>query len=268
MRALATRGVELAWEEQGKGAPVVLVHETATASAAWLPVAERVAEGARSIRYDRRGWGSSTAPDGYRRTTIEEQSEDAAALTEALAPSRPAIVCGAGIGAVIALDLLLRRPELIAGAVLVEPPLLALLPQATEVLSRDLASLESEADRGRDALVDLYLSGGLGALGAGVIRLPHGLTAPGRARPASVIAELGAVTGWSMPLPRLAEADRPSRVVVAPDTPPLLLAAAEALDERLPGSRAARVEGPGPPHIADPAGVAALALNLAGDGAG
>ena len=43
MRALATRGVELAWEEQGEGAPVVLVHETATTSAAWLPVAERVA---------------------------------------------------------------------------------------------------------------------------------------------------------------------------------------------------------------------------------
>ena len=75
-------------------------------------------------------------PTGYRRTTVEEQSEDAAALIESAAEA-PAVVCGAGLGAVIALDLLLRRPELVSGAVLIEPPLLALVPAATEALSED-----------------------------------------------------------------------------------------------------------------------------------
>ena len=70
-----------------------------------------LSEGARAISYDRRGWGGSSAPDGYRRTTVEEQSEDAAALIESAAEA-PAVVCGAGLGAVIALDLLLRRPDL------------------------------------------------------------------------------------------------------------------------------------------------------------
>src|SRR5687768_11605835 len=108
MPTLSARGVELSWSERGEGDPVLLVHETATGAAAWDPLAGALARGARAISYDRRGWGRSTAPDGYRRTTIEEQSEDAAVLIEA-AGAPPATVAGAGIGAVIALDLLLRR---------------------------------------------------------------------------------------------------------------------------------------------------------------
>ena len=50
----------------------------------------------------------------------------------------------------IALDLLLRRPELVAGTLLIEPPLLQLLPAATEALSEDRRRLEIAAgDRTR-----------------------------------------------------------------------------------------------------------------------
>src|SRR5438874_190025 len=143
MPALEARGVELAWKEQGEGAPIVLIHETAATGAAWDPVANAIAEEARAISYDRRGWGNSTAPDGYERTTIEEQSEDAAVLVEKI--GAPAVLSGAGAGAVIALDLLLRRPDLVAGAVLVEPLLLQLLPIATEALSEDRRQLEGAA---------------------------------------------------------------------------------------------------------------------------
>jgi pimeloyl-ACP methyl ester carboxylesterase len=109
MRALEARGVELAWSERGQGPPVLLVHETATSGAVWGPLAEALEGEFRAISYDRRGWGASTAPDTYRRTTVEEQSEDAAALL-ASAADGPAVVCGAGLGAVVALDLLLRDP--------------------------------------------------------------------------------------------------------------------------------------------------------------
>ena len=259
----SARGIELAYSVLGEGASVLLIHETATSSRAWEPVAHAVADGARAIRYDRRGWSDAATPDGYRRTTIAEQSEDAAALLEADAGG-PAVAAGAGIGAVIALDLLLRRSELVSGAVLVEPPLLALLPEATEILSSDLSALEAEAGRGRDALADLYLSGGLGALGAGASRLPPELTAPGRERTGSVVAELGAVPSWGMPLAHLRGATGCSRIVVSPESPRLLSAAAEALAVRLAGSELLRVgTGHGPAHVEDPAGVAALAVELA-----
>jgi pimeloyl-ACP methyl ester carboxylesterase len=262
MPRLEARGVEIAWSERGEGVPVLLIHETATSSEVWSPVAEAIGESARAIGYDRRGWGESSAPEDYRRTTVEEQSEDAAALLEAIdAPA--AVLCGAGLGAVIALDLLLRRPELVAGTVLIEPPLLQLLPAATESLSADRRSLEAAAGEGREAIVELCLSGTLGAIAAGAARLPEPLTRPARERPASLIAELGAVPAWATPMPRLAGAERPSAILTAPPTPALLRDAAAALEERLAGATAREVDaGDLPPHLGAPAEVASAALEL------
>ncbi len=265
MPSLELRGVELAWEERGEGSsapPVMLIHETGVDRAIWSGVAGALERGgARAIAYDRRGWGASTEPDGYARTTIEEQSEDAAALLESLGAA-PAVIAGAGLGAVAALDLSLRRPDLVTASVLVEPPLLSLVPEATELLSADRRALESAAGEGRDALVELYLSGGLGALAAGVGRLPAELTTPARERPASLIAEIGSVTQWGMPIPRLATATRPAGVVVSSATPPVLRAAAEAVASRLAGAELREAGDAGPPHLAAPDEVAAICGEL------
>ena len=59
-------GVELAYEETGTGPAVVLVHGMADDRAAWpaeIP-------GLRTIAYDRRGYGESSAPEPYDRTTV------------------------------------------------------------------------------------------------------------------------------------------------------------------------------------------------------
>jgi pimeloyl-ACP methyl ester carboxylesterase len=254
--ALAARGIELVWSERGEGPTVLLVHETATSAAVWERLAGPLSESARVVAYDRRGWGRSTAPPGYARTTVHEQSEDAAALIEELGP--PVAVCGAGLGAVIALDLLLGRKALVSGAVLVEPPLLAMLPEATDLLAADRRSLETAAGEGRDALVRLYLSGGLGALAAGAERLPDELTAPARDRPASLVAELGAVPGWEMPVTRFAEAERPSLIVTGASTPALVASAADALAGRLAGTELVDLGGVAePPHLGAPAALAA-----------
>jgi pimeloyl-ACP methyl ester carboxylesterase len=261
---LEARGVELSWSDRGEGDLVLLIHETATGAAAWDAVGKAIAERARAISYDRRGWGDSSSPPGYQRTTIEEQSEDAAVLIESLG-SAPALLCGAGIGAVIALDLSLRRPELVAGSALVEPDVLALLPEATEVLSDDRQALEAAiAERGAQGAVALYLSGRLAALGAGLGRLPTALTAEGRQNPAGVFAELGAAAAWSMPLVRLADSQRPSRILTAPSTPPLLREAARALQGRLGASETVEVAGSRtPPHVGAPDEVASVLLELA-----
>jgi pimeloyl-ACP methyl ester carboxylesterase len=261
MPTLEARGIEIAWSERGEGQAVVLVHETATTGEVWDPVGEALAEQARAITYDRRGWGRSSAPEGYRRTTVEEQSEDAVALIES-AGAVPAVVCGAGVGAMIALDLLLRRPDLVAATLLVEPPVLQLLPIATEALSDDRRRLEAAAVAGEDVL-DLYLSGGLPALGPGVSRLPEELRATARERPESVVAELGIATGWRASLPRLAAAEQPAAIVTAPSTPPLLRDASAALTGRLAGGSASEVDsGLSVPHVGAPDQVAALALEV------
>jgi pimeloyl-ACP methyl ester carboxylesterase len=261
MPTLEARGVEIAWSERGEGAPHLLIHETAASAAVWEPVADAISVRARVISYDRRGWGRSSAPDGYRRTTVEEQSEDAVALIESTEADR-VLACGAGTGAVIALDLLLRRPELVAGTVLIEPPLLQLLPSATEALSDDRRRLETAAATGESA-IDLYLSGGLTALASGVARLPDETRSAARGHPGSVIAELGLVTGWRLPLLSLVRVSRPSAIVTAPSTPPLLRDASSALAGHLAGSTERAVDaGELPPHLGAAPEVAAIAADL------
>jgi pimeloyl-ACP methyl ester carboxylesterase len=261
MPTLEARGVEIAWNERGEGPAVALVHETAANGSVWDAVAEALARRARAITYDRRGWGASSAPEGYRRTTVEEQSEDAAALLEA-ADAAPAVIGGAGVGAIVALDLLLRRPDLVAGTLLVEPPALQMLPVATEALSDDQRRLEMAAGAGED-VIDLYLSGGLPSLGAEVIRLPEGLIAAARERPASVVAEMGIAMGWRAALPSLATAERPSMIVTTPSTPALVRDASAALADRLAGSETREVDsGAASPHVGAPGDIAVLALEL------
>lgn len=261
MQSLEARGVELAWSDHGAGQPVLLVHETAANASVWSALAEALSDRARAIAYDRRGWGASSAPQGYHRTTVEEQSEDAAALLEAL-DAAPAVIAGAGVGAMVALDLLLRRSDLVAGTLLVEPPILQMLPVATEALSEDRRRLEMAATTG-ESVIDLYLSGGLPSLGAEVIRLPDELVSTARDRPASVLAEMGIATGWRAPLPSLAAAERPSMIVTASSTPALVRDASAALAQKLAGSEAREVDsGSASPHVGAPEETAALALQL------
>jgi pimeloyl-ACP methyl ester carboxylesterase len=248
--------------ELGQGEPVLFLHESATTGEVWRPLAELLSPGMRAISYDRRGWGGSPAPDTYTRTTVEEQAEDAASLLDERDVSR-AMLCGAGLGAVAALDLLMRRPRLVAAAVLIEPPLLAFLPDATEGLSSDRAEIEAAVQRGGPAeAVDLYLDGGLPFLGPGAGRIPDELAAAARERPLSLFAELAAVPGWPLRTPELIEAGAPSVIVLAASTPPVLRLAGEALAARLGESRLLRVGGEGLPAIGAASGIAAAVESL------
>ena len=261
MPSLQVRGVEIAWSGRGEGPPVLLIHETAATGAIWDPLSIALSEDRLAISYDRRGWGSSSSPEDYRRTTVEEQSEDAAELIEAVAGDPP-VVGGAGAGAVIALDLLLRRPDLVSAALLIEPPLLQLLPSATEALSDDRSQLEAVAGANED-LIDLYLSGALPALGPGVARLPEPIAQAARERPASVLAELGIATGWRTALPRLARAERPSAIVTSESTSPLLRDSAAALAGLLAGTSSRQVEsGQALPQLGAAAELAAIVREL------
>ena len=253
-----TATVELHHWEAGRGGTVLCVHETATSSEAWRPLADALGERARTVAYDRRGWGRSEAPEPYLRTTIQEQSEDAARLIVERGGGAP-VLCGAGLGAVTVLDLVLRRPELASGAVLIEPPLLAFVAEATELLSEDGGALRRAVhDGGPLAGVELYLSGGLPALGPGAERLPRALSAPAREQPLSLFAELAAVPSWALPLPEMDRNRVPARIVVSPSTPALLRRSCGGLAARLGGAELRELSGDRTVHLDDPAGLATL----------
>jgi pimeloyl-ACP methyl ester carboxylesterase len=248
-RSLPVHGTELSCWEQGEGSAVFCLHETATCAEIWAPLAEQLGDEARVIAFDRRGWGDSGAPEQYSATTVEEQAEDAAALLAQL-DAGPALACGAGLGAVVALDLLLRRGDLVRAAVLVEPPLLAFVPEATEGLSADRTSIaEAVADGGPAAALDLYLAGGLPFAGPGAGRIPEPVAGSAREHPLTLFAELAAVPGWTLRSAEMLALEAPSRIVVGAKTPPQLRAAAEQLDAHLGGSQIVLLEGDGLPHV-------------------
>ncbi len=141
-------GVALHYEERGDGRPLLLVHGMASDAAAWMPALDELATaGARAIAYDRRGYGASGAPQPYVATTIQEQAEDAAAVLAAL-DAAPALLVGDGFGALVVLELLVRRPQLASAAVLADPPLFAFVPSATHALADERTLLEQALREG------------------------------------------------------------------------------------------------------------------------
>jgi pimeloyl-ACP methyl ester carboxylesterase len=266
--SVSVNGVELRLRRWGSGPPLLCLHETATTGEVFEPLAIALADRhgradqVEILAPDRRGWGGSTAPEPYGRTTVPEQAEDAAALLAAC-DAAPALLCGAGIGAVVALDLHLRHPGMSSGAILIEPPLLAFVPEATEALSGDRAALEEALrERGLGGAVALYLDGELPAMGAGAERIPSHLVAPARERAMSLFAELGAVAGWELPLAAMAVAESPLRVVIGAATPPLVRKACLGLESRLARSELHELGTGGLPHVEGAVELAALVGEL------
>jgi pimeloyl-ACP methyl ester carboxylesterase len=218
-------GVELAVRERGAGPAVVLVHGMADGAAGWAPLVEALAGEARAIAYDRRGYGASGAPEPYGRTTVEEQAEDAAALVRGLGAA-PAVLCGRDLGALVSLDVAKRHRDLVRGIVLVDPPLLAFSPAATEALARERDALELWLrEAGPAGAVERWL----GSRGADAERV-----ARARASAPAFFADYAALATWPVTRAELRALAVPAAILESPDAPAHLHAAVEALAQLLP----------------------------------
>ena len=117
MECAAINGAELAYEDLGDGAPVLLIHGTGAYTAVWGDIPQRLAERHRVIAYDRRGFGAS---GGQLAERLEDQVNDAAALLDHLGVEAATVV-GWSAGGTIAAMLAGRHPERVASLVLSEP---------------------------------------------------------------------------------------------------------------------------------------------------
>ncbi|MEA2297438.1 MAG: hypothetical protein QOF77_374 [Solirubrobacteraceae bacterium] len=220
-------GVELHFEARGAGSPVLLIHGLAADAAGFEAVVAGLSGRARTIVYDRRGYGASGAPEPYTATTVAEQAQDAAALLAGLGVERCLLV-GVGFGALVGLDLIKRHPARVAGAVLLDPLLFAFVPEATEILSADRARLERcLRERGPADAVAEWLAGG-------VEGPAHART---RAAYRGVLADFAGLASWPVTRGELRRLPGPLVVLTGPDTPPHVRAAADALARLAPAAR-------------------------------
>jgi pimeloyl-ACP methyl ester carboxylesterase len=215
-------GVALAYEIEGSGTAVLLVHDIAS-DRHGLPVVD----GARSIRYDRRGYGESGAPEPYVGTTVMEQAEDAAALLGALDVDE-AVVAGIGFGALIALDLAVRHAALVRAVVAADPPLYAFVPEANEELAEQRRVLQdSMATGGPDAAVEAWLRG----------RADDAALARAKASHRGFFADYAGLASWPVTRGQLRALPIPVTLVTSPSTPWHVARAAEAIASLVPGAQ-------------------------------
>ena len=118
MDAGTSGGSDLYHEEVGEGEPILLIHPSGSTGSTWGPVVEELTRVGRVITYDRRGYARS---GGEPVRKLSTHSADAAALLESL-QAPPAVVVGTSSGAMIALDLAVRRPDLVHAVVEHEGP--------------------------------------------------------------------------------------------------------------------------------------------------
>ena len=149
-------GVELKYRVVGSGEPVLLIHGGFIADTFVPLLAEpRLVGSYRLIAYHRRGYGGSsraTAP-----FTIRQQADDARALLRHLGIPR-AHVAGHSYGGVIAIQLSLDTPGLVASLALLEPALVASVPSGPLFLKM-LDSVQATHQRGdRAGATDAFLT--------------------------------------------------------------------------------------------------------------
>lgn len=108
MPTASVRGVELYYEEYGRGEPLVLVPGFGTGLWSWFRQVPAFAERFRVIVFDPRGVARSPAPDEP--FTMRDLAEDLAALLEELKVER-AHVLGASFGGFVAQEFALAHPQ-------------------------------------------------------------------------------------------------------------------------------------------------------------
>lgn len=156
MPTIKVRDTKLYYELAGEGDPaLVLIHGMCSASWSWKEQVERLAPEFTCVAYDRRG--HSRSEQGSEDHSDRTHTEDLAAFIEALGLDRPVLV-GASSGAVIAVEMMRRYPTLIRGAVLMEPPLFSVDPDAAQQLIGEMVPVlqGAHANGGEPAALDVF----------------------------------------------------------------------------------------------------------------
>jgi pimeloyl-ACP methyl ester carboxylesterase len=144
MAVLVARGCTFYVEDKGVGPPVLLIPPSGSTAGTWGALPAELGADARVIAYDRRGYVRS---GGQVVRTASVHAADAIALLEAL-QATPAVVVGTSAGASIALDVAVRRPDLVHAVISHEAPWRALAhPDITALTT--LARMGARTARGR-----------------------------------------------------------------------------------------------------------------------
>jgi 3-oxoadipate enol-lactonase len=242
-RAARVRDIEMAYDESGDGTPVVLLHGFPFNRSMWRGQAEALGATFRVVAPDLRGQGETPLGEASGAVTMEQMASDVAALLDELNVGR-AVVGGLSMGGYVALAFRRVFPERVRALVLADTRAGADTDDARrtreETAKRALAEgMEPIAD----AMLPKLLSGETRAQRPDVVERVRAMMLA--TNPAGAAAALRGMAQRRDQTNLLEEIAVPTLIVVGRDdavTPP---AEAEAMRDRVAGSRLVVVEGAG-----------------------
>lgn len=243
-------GVDLYYEIRGSGEPLFLTHGSWGDATAWQAVVPSLADRFEVVIWDRRGHSRSSDGDGP--GSLQEDATDLAALVEYL-DRRGAHVHGSSAGAIVVLNLVTSRPDLIATAAVHEPPVVELLDGTPDTeIAGALTDQHVHLDRVKTLI---EAGGGLKAaeyffdnvaVGPGAWEhFPEGLKSALAANAPTYADELSDPTGWTVDTGALGASEVPIMVTLGTESPPLILAATQELIRQTPSAHVETLEGAG-----------------------
>ncbi|MBK0373058.1 alpha/beta fold hydrolase [Streptomyces sp. RB110-1] len=192
---LEAPGATLHYEVRGRGPLLVMVPGGSADAGIYDALAAGLADRWTVVAFDPRGYSRSTLHGPTGEQLPGTHSEDVARLIELLSPDgAPAAVFGSSSSAIVALDLLSRRPGLVGRVVAHEPPLVELLPDPAAGRAVFAAVRESFLRDGVEAAMATMAAGLAPAGGAGGGRYEVATGADEESRAATGPVEDGGAT--------------------------------------------------------------------------
>ena len=271
MAAIHVNGIDVHYEIDGDGPPLVLVHGHWGDRLVWDAIARPLTHSFTVLRYDRRGHGRSGHQRGpaYR----HQHEDDLAALIERV-HGEPAYVVGNSYGGLISLGLVARRPDLVRAVTVHEPPAVSAADTG------ELAYLAGDAQRAFHEVASRITAGDVEAgirhfmeavaLGPGGWQLlPEQLRWLAHANAEAYVADLRDPYATYLDLDAVADFSGPLLLTKgSAAAPPVFQQLVERLAERLPNAASATVVGAGHgPHLSHPQAYAQLVTTFLGNAA-
>jgi len=140
VQSLETNGAIIRYEQMGQGPLLIMIPGASGVNDSYMDTAEKLKSHFTVVLPDRRGYGYSELtqpmPASINQThdtfKLEKDTEDIQALAENLSDN-PVYIMGTDTGAVVAMRLLEKFPELIVGAAVHEPLNATVFPNRTEL---------------------------------------------------------------------------------------------------------------------------------------
>jgi pimeloyl-ACP methyl ester carboxylesterase len=245
----AVNGVNLYYELEGSGEPLVLVHGSWQDATSWRRVIAGLAERFRVLVYDRRGYSRSQRPDT--RSSVDKDGDDLAALLEAL-DLAPSHVATNSYGGNIALRLATGRPDLFRSLCCHEPPLLSVLGddvEAQQMLVKGARSMEAIGKRiaegDHEGAARLFVEEVIMGPGAWEDALPAETRAMMTLNAPAFMDQLQDPNANVVDSDGLATVEIPVRLTMGTESSPILARVIDRLVELIPGATREAIDGAG-----------------------